>query len=156
MRRLVALALVMTAGCIPAVAGATPVYNVQARLNAGRLSLSFDFPDSASSPCSTYLRWDLRDRVTLVQAGTAPPPVLWGSTFTSPTYTYNRCRDPHRLWGQPFATVTRRGNGFVHVQNARNRLDVPWSPFALVCIHGMRLREVRVTSGVTCVRAQGT
>ena len=152
------MVLVLAAGAVgmAGLASATPVYDVQARLNGGRLSLSFDLPDTASSPCSTYLRWDLRDRVTLVQAGTAEPPVLWASTFTSPTYTYNRCRDPHRLWGQPFATVTRKRAGFVHVQNARNRVDVPWSPFVLVCIHGMRLREVRVTSGVTCVRAEGT
>lgn len=154
LRRLAPLVVVL-ALTAPA-ADAVPMFNVKAILNGTALTLSFDFPESPRSPCQTFLRWELRDRVMLVPIGSQPAVPLWGITFTTPIYTYNRCRAPRRLVGQPFATVSPKRPGIVHVNGARNRLRVPWTPFAQVCVRGTRLSANGVSSGVTCVAAVDT
>lgn len=139
------------------LAVAPPAYNVRANLNGQELTLSFDFP--VAPACLTFLRWDLRDRVNLIQVGAEPPVPMWALTFTSSIHTYNHCTNPRRLVGQPFATVTRPRKGWARVSGARSRLRAPWTPWAQVCIHGIRTNRNGAAHGVTCVatipRTQG-
>ena len=139
-----AAALMAASGAV-----ATPVYNLKATLFEEYLTLNFDFPEGR--PCQTFLRWDVRDRVSLIPVGAQPAVQIWALTFTSPIYTYNRCTSPRRLFGQPYATVGHPRKGWVHVNEARNRLRVPWTPWAQVCVHATRASATGASSGLTCV-----
>ncbi|MBL6634350.1 MAG: hypothetical protein ISP32_08200 [Thermoleophilia bacterium] len=152
-RALFAAFLAALAGALPASAG-IPVVGVRASLNGEGLILSFDIPVPRTSACQTFVRWEIRDRVNLSAVGNQGVVPLWATTFRSPTHTYNRCRAPRRLSGQPFAEVTRPRPGWVHVNNARNRLRVPWTPSARVCIHAVRAGRVLANVGVACVASR--
>lgn len=143
-------ALATLAGTVPAAAG-VPVVGVRASLDGEGLMLSFDIPVPRTAACQTFLRWEIRERVSLAAVGNQGATPLWAATFQSPTYTYNRCRAPRRLSGQPFAEVTLPRPGWVHVNNARNRLRVPWTPSARVCIHAVRAGRLVADVGTTCV-----
>lgn len=152
-RRMRQRALLLTA-CVAGLAaastaGATPAYNVRAALAGQQLTVGFDFP--VARTCRTYLRWDLRDRVLLEPASSAPPVHVWAATFTSPIYMHDRCASPRRLGGQPFAVVTRPRKGWVRVRGAGSRLSVLWTPWAQVCVHGIRTTRTGASHGVRCV-----
>lgn len=146
-------ALLITAACALSVAatqaGATPAYNVRASLSGQQLTVGFDFP--VARTCRTYLRWDLRDRVMLDPVGGAPPAHIWAVTFTSAISMHDRCASPRRLWGQPYAIVTSPRAGWVRVRGARSTLSVPWTPWAQVCVHGIRTTRTGAAHGVRCV-----